>query len=1146
MAFRFDHYGLIVSIDFGTTFSGACYAITGRMTPKELRKAEYPSIFHVTDWPKQNDLKPKTSSTIIYDRNHHLLHWGKDALNIIKFNQLKEDLRVIEKYKHDLPTSIAQKDVIRPTGNTSIDQFLNMRATIDFFRELYDHTVTAMQNANMAHGLKIEKEDIRFVITVPRHWNDVQRAIMRKIAKEAGLISEDDHKNRLLIIDESIAAALFCERNLDYSKIDSNTEGKYMICDAGGATTSITVFDMTKYGDQKANDQLSRCQLTADIGKKCGSTYLDSKMNEVLLDICFGADKEAWKDNESKRKELELLIAPLMDQFLVDKTNFGKARKDFFPDCCRELYDLNDSDSDCSDYGPSMIPACEICDFVNGNDAQFVELDNFGDDDVSIEVQRNRCVIKLSYKFMRKMIFDEVINNTLEFVRKQIKKANGKITRTYLVGGFGGSPYLQKRLLNKFPNDIGDLMFDKRGDIATMRGALIYGIDGSRIEPQTDVVMDSYQSPDIFEYNTLVCLDIGYNGTSCSYRDLRGRNDHMTEIVDWPGLDEANFMIPTAKTISYGKTLWGAQVKNTDNRTPESFVTLSKLMSVMKGTFKSYLVELLKLVLEHVHSSIMKTKPHLSNKNKYRYVITMENCYQFFRNKSEMREIAQLAGIIKRDDSPKRLLLIRREDAAAMHFEKTEFKDRKGHSNCFLHICIYHDTCHLALYESTKIKGDDKKKYVKVENYASQKIISRFRNVRSMRSATFAFNFVEKLVASLDSFVSTSAYIICADSKSHSKYSPTYRTELKKGFLEYMKYNLDFSNNEIQTIILSKAGCCRIAITMYDLLEHIFLPAIRDLASKIQRFATQANMARLFNIDKVFLTGFLVKAKKEANDFLEKIFIKNISKVMNIQAELILPSEKYGKEALMGAEHYGNYPEDFTERVSRRSYVVQVRGYKRQEFEKDVENTILELKKKKGRGMKNAIYNEEAYNAFINDTKPVQLYYQSPINSSMKNDDFIREPDDATFLIHRGDKISEYNQIHGISKRFYSQEECIVYATVYYTEDSVLPEHEVKVDLRRFNKLHQFEIYIKRDEDNPITVAPDSRLHFDIRIILDNNEVVFEATIGTKLGNEIPVFRFRDEFLVANIYGDNERVVVGDLAICRDENVDSLEISSWV
>lgn len=241
---------------------------------------------------------------------------------------------------------------------------------------------------------------------------------------------------------------------------------------------------------------------------------------------------------------------------------------------------------------------------------------------------------------------------------------------------------------------------------------------------------------------------------------------------------------------------------------------------------------------------------------------------------------------------------------------------------------------------------------------------------------------------------------------------------------------MDFNNNDkTQTIIITKKGCCTISITIYDLLEHVFRPATRDLASEINRFATQVDMARLFNFDKIFLSGFLIEAKKEAYDFLEKIILKNISEVMNIQSEHILSSNYNGKEALMGAALYGNNPEDFTERVSRKSYVVQVQGYKRQEFDEDVFKRISEIEKKKERGMKNDVYNEEASNALINKGKTVTLYHQSSYNPSLKDDTFKRGTDNVTFLIHRGDKITEHDQMHGVSRRFYSQEECIVYAS---------------------------------------------------------------------------------------------------------------------
>lgn len=98
-----------------------------------------------------------------------------------------------------------------------------------------------------------------------------------------------------------------------------------------------------------------------------------------------------------------------------------------------------------------------------------------------------------------------------------------------------------------------------------------------------------------------------------------------------------------------------------------------------------------------------------------------------------------------------------------------------------------------------------------------------------------------------------------------------------------------------------------------------------------------------------------------------------------------------------------------------------------------------------------------------------------------------------------------------------------------------MPEDEVHVDLTKFNKIHQFEIYVKRDQDDPMTAAPDSRLHFDVRIIPDNNEAKFEANVGSRLGSKIPEFRFRDEILVANIYGDKEQIKVEDLTLDKEE-----------
>lgn len=76
------------------------------------------------------------------------------------------------------------------------------------------------------------------------------------------------------------------------------------------------------------------------------------------------------------------------------------------------------------------------------------------------------------------------------------------------------------------------------------------------------------------------------------------------------------------------------------------------------------------------------------------------------------------------------------------------------------------------------------------------------------------------------------------------------------------------------------------------------------------------------------------------------------------------------------------------------------------------------------------------------------------------------------------------------------------------------------------------------------------RHYFDVRMIPDNNEIKFEANIGTRVGEKIPEFRFRDEILVANIYGDESDVylketsrqsaeeVVNDTAVGESKNAD--------
>jgi hypothetical protein len=121
-----------------------------------------------------------------------------------------------------------------------------------------------------------------------------------------------------------------------------------------------------------------------------------------------------------------------------------------------------------------------------------------------------KTTISISYKLMREVVFDKVVKNTLDLIERQVNKANGNIKRTYLVGGFGCSPYLQKRIKERFTKnnkcEIGELVVDTRDDTAAMKGALYYGIDSSRIYLQPpDIILNDFETGED-QFNTLVCL----------------------------------------------------------------------------------------------------------------------------------------------------------------------------------------------------------------------------------------------------------------------------------------------------------------------------------------------------------------------------------------------------------------------------------------------------------------------------------------------------------------------------------------------------------------------------------------------------------------------------------------------------------------
>lgn len=253
----------------------------------------------------------KVPTVAVYSKKQVFLEWGFPAYETWKGIGKEDDPTVeqrsiiLRKFKIKLADKTADDD-----EEYNQHDILNVAATIDYLRKMKE---TVYNDINQDAIAKVDTEKIRYILTVPAQWDEDERAAMRIMAKDAGIINKGDNENSLIIINESLAATLFCERKISLKKhtFDFQKGSRYLICDAGGGTVDLATYEATNASFNNRDSKLiGRCQLTIDNGDNCGSGFVDDNMENVLLDILFhGAE-------EGKKQKLKQAIAPLMENFI--------------------------------------------------------------------------------------------------------------------------------------------------------------------------------------------------------------------------------------------------------------------------------------------------------------------------------------------------------------------------------------------------------------------------------------------------------------------------------------------------------------------------------------------------------------------------------------------------------------------------------------------------------------------------------------------------------------------------------------------------------------------------------------------------------------------------------------------------------------
>ncbi|KAJ5167408.1 uncharacterized protein N7482_006189 [Penicillium canariense] len=362
---------LIVGIDFGTTFSGVAFAFA---TNNEAREDI------ITEWPGAGThTKQKIPTVLYYDQYQKVVGWGPDIA-----------------------------EALAPTGYP--------KPGVQKLRQ----AMRAQLQKTLGEVFTREERNIRYYLTVPAIWNDAGKAATRAAAIQAGFL-RDENDNRLTLVSEPEAAALFCAKT---GLLNLKIGDAILIVDCGGGTVDLIAYEVEE------EQPFSVMECTAGSGDSCGSTALNRNFSNILR---------------------------------------AKIRKMKLPDGSRTA---------------GKVYAKCIMDFENRIKADFRNNGQKWAVDVGIEADFPDAGIEEGYMtFTNEEIlqcFEPVVNRILELVRNQIiaiQAQNRLLQNVLVVGGFGASEYLFQQIKLHVPPQYQTKVVRPMDSVAAIvKGAVTAGI----------------------------------------------------------------------------------------------------------------------------------------------------------------------------------------------------------------------------------------------------------------------------------------------------------------------------------------------------------------------------------------------------------------------------------------------------------------------------------------------------------------------------------------------------------------------------------------------------------------------------------------------------------------------------------------------
>ncbi|KAJ5769200.1 hypothetical protein N7520_003759 [Penicillium odoratum] len=235
-------------------------------------------------WPGKlpGELANKVPTYIEYDEQGLVKNWGFQCDQEDKSSNIKEffKLHLAPQYHDDYPGS--------PSRGQAQKWFQ------DYIQCVYRHVISHFNNCIP----NFVSRHVEFLFSVPTTWKDVRMVEETRRLLETAISAKTPMHRVSIGLTEAEAAAVYAG-NEHYQARMTHTDETILVCDAGGGTTDVNVLKLiSSRGEPTRLEQLGHVE-----GQPIGSAFIDRKMYDLIrarLDkvenhLSFPPNETAWK-----------------------------------------------------------------------------------------------------------------------------------------------------------------------------------------------------------------------------------------------------------------------------------------------------------------------------------------------------------------------------------------------------------------------------------------------------------------------------------------------------------------------------------------------------------------------------------------------------------------------------------------------------------------------------------------------------------------------------------------------------------------------------------------------------------------------------------------------------------------------------------